>query len=173
MEKKQPAAYINFEIYEDAVNQLGLAKVKLPSIAYQFATLTGAGLMGAVEAPIIGMVETMEMEIDFLSSTGSAVNLMTPKKHMLDLRAAEEFWSVEEAEAGIWADKFVVLVMPKSYDPGTISPATTPEASNKYAVYYFAGYKDGEKLFEVDKRSMKLEIKGTDYMAPVRKALGW
>lgn len=172
MNNKQPAAYINLALYENAVNQLGTAKVKLPSIAYQFVTISGAGLMGDVEAPLIGMVQSMETEIDFLSPTGSAVNLMTPEKHQLDLRAVEEYWDAEQAQAGIWADKFVMLVMPKGYDAGTIAPAASADTKNKYAVYYFAGYRDGEKLFEVDKRIMKCEIMGVDYMAPVRKALG-
>lgn len=173
MDKKQPAAYINFELYEDAVNQLGLAKVKLPSIMYQFISTSGAGLMGNLDVPLIGMIEAMEAEIDFQSPTGSAVNLMTPEKHLLDLRIAEEYWDVGQAEAGVWADKYVMLVMPKGHDPGTIAPAASADTNNKYAVYYFAGYRDGVKLFEVDKRSMKCIINGKDYMEPVRKALGW
>ena len=41
-----------------------------------------------------------------------------------------------------------------------------------YVVYYFAGYRSGEQLWEIDKRNMKCVIKGKDYMAEVRKALG-
>jgi hypothetical protein len=46
------------------------------------------------------------------------------------------------------------------------------DTSGEYVVYYFAAYKDGKQLWEVDKRNMKCVIDGVDYMAPVRKALG-
>ncbi|NCE63258.1 hypothetical protein D1159_01360 [Pseudoflavonifractor sp. 524-17] len=39
-------------------------------------------------------------------------------------------------------------------------------------VYYFAAYRNGEQLWEMDKRKMKYVIPGVDYMAEVRKALG-
>ena len=39
-------------------------------------------------------------------------------------------------------------------------------------MYYFAAYKNGEQLWEVDKRNMRCVILGVDYMAEVRKALG-
>ena len=46
------------------------------------------------------------------------------------------------------------------------------DANGEYVVYYFAGYRDGKQLWEVDKRNMKCVIMGKDYMADIRKALG-
>lgn len=95
-----------------------------------------------------------------------------PKKHQLDLRVAEEYWDVEAAEEGIWPEKYVVIVRPKSTDPGTVAPMAAADTSGEYAVYYYAAYRDGQQLWEIDKRNMKCVIMGTDYMADVRKALG-
>ena len=147
MSTKQAAAYINLEIYEDSVNLLGVAKVKLPAIAYPCVNISGAGMMGEVK-------------------------LMSPKKHQLDMRVAEEFWDVEQADVGVWADKYVMIVRPKTTDPGTVAPMGSADTSGEYVVYYFAAYKDGKQLWEVDKRNMKCVVDGVDYMAPVRKALG-
>ena len=36
----------------------------------------------------------------------------------------------------------------------------------------YAAYKDGETLWEIDKRTMKCNIGGVDYSADLRKALG-
>lgn len=169
---KQAAAYINLEIYEDSINLLGVAKVKLPAIVFPCVNISGAGMMGNMEVPLYGMVDSMSTTINWLTPHGDAVRLMSPKKHQLDMRVAEEFWDVEQAEVGVWADKYVMIVRPKSTDPGTVAPMAAADPSGEYAVYYFSAYRDGEQLWEVDKRNMKCVIGGVDYMAPVRKALG-
>ena len=169
---EQAAAYINLEIYEDDVNLLGVAKVQLPSIAYPCVTISGAGMMGEMEIPLYGMVNAMTLTINWLTPHGDAVRLMSPEKHQLDMRVAEEYWDVEQAEVGLWADKYVVIVRPKNASPGTVAPMGNADTSGEYAVYYFAAYRDGKQLWEIDKRSMKCVIDGVDYMAPVRKALG-
>lgn len=160
---KQPAATIQLEAYEDGVNYCGIAKVQLPSIVYPCVTIVGTGMMGNMEVPLYGMVDNMTAKVDCLSPTGDAVKLATPDKHMLELREAEEYWDTEQTEVGIWANKYVMIVRPKSFDPG---------GSGEYVVYYFAGYRDGKQLWEVDKRNMKCVIMGKDYMADIRKALG-
>ena len=172
MSTKQPAAYINLEIYEDSINLLGVAKVQLPAIAFPCVQISGAGMMGNMEVPLYGMVDNMTTTITWLTPHGDAVKLMSPKKHQLDMRVAEEFWGIEDAEVGLWADKYVMIVRPKTTTPGTVAPMAAADTSGEYVVYYFAAYKDGEQLWEVDKRNMRCVILGVDYMAEVRKALG-
>ncbi|MCI9509556.1 MAG: hypothetical protein HFF10_07425 [Angelakisella sp.] len=55
----QPAAIINLEVYEDSVNLLGVAKVTLPSITYPTVSISGAGMMGNMDVPLLGMVDAM------------------------------------------------------------------------------------------------------------------
>ena len=172
MSAKQPAAYINLEIYEDGVNLLGVAKVQLPAIAFPCVNISGAGMMGEMEVPLYGMVSNMTTTINWLTPHGDAVKLMSPTKHQLDMRVAEEYWDVEQAEEGIWADKYVMIVRPKTTTPGTVAPMTAADSSGEYVVYYFAAYRAGEQLWEVDKRNMRCVIGGVDYMEPVRRALG-
>jgi len=169
---QQAAAYINLEIYEEGRNLLGIAKATLPSITYPCVTISGAGMMGNMEVPLYGMVDAMTVDIDFLTTTEEAVTLMAPKKHQLDMRIAEEFWDVENAEVGLWADKYVVICRPKNINPGTVAPMSAADTKGSFAVYYYAAYKDGKQLWEIDKRNMKCVINGVDYMAEVRKALG-
>ena len=58
-------------------------------------------------------------------------------------------------------------------DPGTIAPAAAADASGEFDVYMFAAYRDGVELWYIDKRNMIFRVNGTDYMADVRKALGY
>ncbi len=172
MSNQQAAAYIQLEIYEDSVNLLGVAEVQLPSVAYPCVTIAGSGMMGNMEVPLYGMIDSMNMSIKWLTPHGDAVRLMTPEKHQLDMRVVEEFWNVEGADVGIWPNKYVVICRPKAFSPGTVKPMGSADTSGEYAVYYFAAYRDGRQLWEIDKRSMKCVIGGVDYMEPVRKGLG-
>ena len=146
MDNKQPAAYINLEIYEDSINLLGVARVQLPAIAFPCVNISGAGMMGEMEVPLYGMVSNMTTTITWLTPHGDAVKLMSPKKHQLDMRVAEEYWDVGQAEVGLWADKYAMIVRPKTATPGTIAPMAAADTNGEYAVYYFAAYKNGDAV---------------------------
>ncbi len=172
MPNYQPAGYIQLELYEDGKSYEDLAEVTLPNIAFLTTSISGSGLMGNIEVPIMGMLDNMTMTIKFRTMTETAAKLCEPKKHQLDLRIAEEWWENESAETGLWADKMVVICVPKATTLGVVTPVAMPDTSGEYVVYYYAAYRNGEQLWEIDKRNMKCIILGTDYMEPVRKALG-
>ena len=172
---KYPAANISFRVYEDAVNEIGLAKLSLPEIGYQVITLNASGLMGTIEVPLMGMLNNMELGLDFLSTSDPAnfAKMLEPRKHQIEARIAEENWDIEDTEVGVWAPKHVFIARPKTMTPGDIAPATAANANGRMTVYYWAAYRDGTQLWELDKRNMKCVINGVDYMADVRKALGY
>ncbi len=169
---KQPEAYIDFEVYEDGKNFCGVSQATLPNIAFLTQQITGAGISGNVDAVLIGMVEAMELTLNFRSATDAAVSLMSPKKHNIDLRVAEQYWDTASVAKQIQADKYVMVVVPKSTNPGNVAPAAAVDTSGTYSVYYYAGYKNGKKLWEVDPFNYICNIGGKDYMKEVRKALG-
>ena len=65
-----------------------------------------------------------------------------------------------------------LIVIPKNFNPGNVAPASAADANGEYSVYYYAGFKDGKKLWEIDPFNYICNIGGKDYMAAVRKALG-
>ena len=67
-------------------------KVQLPTIAYPTVSISGAGMMGNMNVPLIGMVDAMSATINFLTVTQAAASLAAPRQHLLDLRVAEGFW---------------------------------------------------------------------------------
>ena len=169
---KQPEAYIDFEVYEGKVNYCGISRATLPDINYLTQTITGAGISGNVDAVLTGMVDTMNLGLEFRSATAAAVSLMTPKKHNVELRVAEQYWNTTKQKKEIMADKYVMVIMPKNFSPGAVAPASAADTSGEYSVYYYAGFKDNKLLWEIDPFNYICNINGTDYMADVRKALG-
>ena len=169
---RQPEAYIDFEVYEDSVNYIGISKASLPNINYLTQQITGAGIGGNVDAVLHGMVDAMSLGLNFRSATDSAVSLMQPRKHNVDLRVAEQYWDTVNSERYVGADKYVFVIVPKNYQPGTVAPASLADVSGEYSVYYYAAYKGGKQLWEIDPFNYICTIDGIDYMAPVRRALG-
>ena len=85
--------------------------------------------MGKLNVPLLGMIDSMSTTINFLTVTQAAANLGSPGKHLLDLRVAEEFWEVQKADVGLWAEKYVMLVHTKSLSPGTVAPMSAADVS--------------------------------------------
>lgn len=169
---RQPEAYIDFEVYLDSVNLVGVAKATLPDIAFLTQSITGAGIAGNVEAVLVGMTEAMTLGLEFRSVTDAAIKIMAPVKQHIELRVAEQMWDTVGVQKEIQADKYVMTIIPKSTKPGTVAPASAADTSGEYSVYYYAGYKDGKTLWEIDPFNYICVIDGVDYMEEVRKALG-
>ena len=93
-----PAATIQFRVYEDSVNEVGVANVTLPDITNKAVIITGSGIMGDISVPIISMIENMTMSMKFLSHTDPKTFAMflEQRKHQIEIRVAEEFWEIEE-----------------------------------------------------------------------------
>ncbi len=170
-----PAATIQFRVYEDSVNEVGVATVTLPDITNKAVTITGSGIMGDISVPIISMIENMTMSMKFLSHTDPKTFAMflEQRKHQIEIRVAEEFWDIEDAEVGMWPNKYVFIARPKSMKSGTIATATASDSSGEFDVYVYAAYRDGVELWYIDKRNMTFWVNGKDYMADVRSALGY
>lgn len=168
----RPESYIDFAVYENSKEMLGVAKATLPDIKFLTQTISGAGVAGNVEAVLKGMVDTMSLSLNFISATDAAVNLSTPVKHNIDLRVAEQQWDTVGTKSVVAANKFVMVVIPKSLKVGSVAPASAADASSEFAVYYYAAYKGKTQLWEIDPYNYICKINGVDYMKEVRTALG-
>lgn len=163
---------INFAVYEDSVEYVGMASATLPNLTALIQTISGAGIAGNVEAPILGHYDAMTLGLNFRTTTEQSVRLSEPRRHTIDLRAPQQ---VEDTVAGavkVQNVKHILVVIPKTETGGSIAPANPTNGSGEYAVRYWATYIDGVKVREIDPLNFICYINGTDYLADVRKALG-
>lgn len=174
MEMLQPAATIQLEVFEDSVKFVGVAKVTLPEIVHPTVGIAASGMMGGVDVPLIGMVNSMKTTLQFLDGNNPSgiLKLLGSGKHQLDLRAPNQHWNMQTADSGLWADRYLILGRTISFSQGEIAPFTQQNATVQMEVYRYAGYRDGRTAFDIDKRVQKFEVDGVDYFAPVRAALG-
>ena len=163
---------INFAVYEDSVEYVGMAGVTLPNLAAIVQTLSGAGIAGNVEVPVLGHYDVMSLTLNFRTTTEHSVRLSEPRRHNIDLRMAQQIEDTVAGEVKVQSIKHVLVVVPKTDTGGTIAPAAPTNGSGEYSVRYWATYIDGAKVREVDPLNFICEVNGVDYLADVRKAIG-
>lgn len=163
---------INFAVYEDSVEYVGMAGVTLPNLAAIVQTLSGAGIAGNVEVPVLGHYDVMSLTLNFRTTTEHSVRLSEPRRHNIDLRVAQQIEDTVAGEVKVQSIKHVLVVVPKTDTGGTVAPAAPTNGSGEYSVRYWATYIDGAKVREIDPLNFICEVNGVDYLADVRKAIG-
>lgn len=163
---------INFAVYEDSVEYVGMAGVTLPNLAAIVQTLSGAGIAGNVEVPVLGHYDVMSLTLNFRTTTEHSVRLSEPRRHNIDLRMAQQIEDTVAGEVKVQSIKHVLVVVPKTDTGGTIAPAAPTNGSGEYSVRYWATYIDGAKVREIDPLNFICVVNGVDYLADVRKAIG-
>lgn len=163
---------INFAVYEDSVEYVGMAGVTLPNLAAIVQTLSGAGIAGNVEVPVLGQYDVMSLTLNFRTTTEHSVRLSEPRRHNIDLRMAQQIEDTVAGEVKVQSIKHVLVVVPKTDTGGTVAPAAPTNGSGEYSVRYWATYIDGAKVREIDPLNFICEVNGVDYLADVRKAIG-
>ena len=163
---------INFAVYEDSVEYVGMAGVTLPNLAAIVQTLSGAGIAGNVEVPVLGHYDVMSLTLNFRTTTEHSVRLSEPRRHNIDLRMAQQIEDTVAGEVKVQSIKHVLVVVPKTDTGGTVAPAAPTNGSGEYSVRYLATYIDGAKVREIDPLNFICEVNGVDYLADVRKAIG-
>lgn len=169
---KSDQLVVNFAIYEDGTEYLGMGEVEFPEIAFLTEEIKGAGLAGNLEAVVIGHLESMTTTFNFNTVSDAAVKLTEPRIHNIDCRVSQQIHDTRTGKTTQEAVKHIMRTMPKKFAPGKGAVASAAEASGEHACYYYAVYKNGVRKIELDPMNFICFINGVDYLKEVRKALG-
>ena len=163
---------VNFAIFEDGTEYLGMASVGMPTLSNLVQSINGAGLAGKIEAVIKGHVDNMTLTLNFRTTTPQSVKLSELRRHTIDRRVAQQHEDPVNNTMNAVAEKHVMVVIPKTHNVGSIAPASPSNGSGEYTVRYWATWIDGKKVREIDPMNFIYVVDGVDYLADVRKALG-
>ncbi|HOV79364.1 MAG TPA: phage major tail tube protein [Bacillota bacterium] len=167
-----PEKLINFRVYEDGADYLGVADVELPAIEAMTETVKGAGIAGEVESPVLGHFGSMSLKINWRVVTRPTVHLAQQRTHSLDLRGAIQVQNAGTGEYRVAPMKVAVRCIPKKTELGKLDVGATSDAANEFEVTYINVSLDGKKILEIDKYNYICVIDGVDYLKKVREALG-
>lgn len=167
-----PEKLINFRVYQDGDDLLGISDVTLPKLDSITETVKGAGVAGEIDDPTIGHFGSMELELNWRSLVKSNIVLAKPAGVHLDLRGACQGHDSAKNVLKTMPVKIVVEGTPKSTDLGKLDMGATTDTKNTIEVTYIKITVDGETVLEIDKFNYICVIGGVDYMADIRDALG-
>lgn len=162
---------VNFAIYEDGDEFVGMASVTMPTLGNKAESIEGAGIAGEIEA-IIPHISAMTLGLNFRVTTPASIRLSEPRRHTIDIRIAQEAEDPVSNEMTASPEKHVMVVIPKTHNVGNVAPASPSNGSGEYAVRYWATWLGDKKVREIDPMNMIYMVNGVDYLADVRKALG-
>lgn len=167
-----PEKLINFRVYLESNDLLGVADVQLPSIEYMTETIKGAGIAGEVDSPTIGHFSSMTLTLNWRSLVRSVIHLADPKAHSLDLRGAQQVYNPALGEYAVSPIKVMVKAIPKKIDTGKFDMGAKTDSSTELEILYIKISIDRVEVLEIDKYNYICKIGGIDRLFSVRDALG-
>lgn len=167
-----PEKLINFRVYQDGHDLIGVADVTLPKLEAMTETVKGAGVAGEVDSPVIGHYNSMELELNWRTLEKPNVMLASPKGVHLDLRGAQQVYDSTKGVYMVKPVKAVIQGIPKSTELGKLDVGTTSDTKNTIEVNYLKVTINKETVLELDKYNYICNIGGTDFLTDVREALG-
>lgn len=129
----KPVSVIDFAVYEDAKEFLGMAKVTMPDSVLKTVTVNGAGIAGDLKVPVLGQKEAQRATFEFIDNPIAAYRLAEERVHLLTLRVAHQSY---DATKGIipTGQKYVLSVYPISKTGGEVAPAGQQSVTVEVAV---------------------------------------
>ena len=167
-----PEKLINFRVYEDGKDLLGVADVELPDLEWMTETVTGAGIAGEIDSPVLGHFKSLALKLKWRTVTGNTTVLAQSKAHHLDLRGSVQRYDAGAGEYKNYPVKVVVKAIPKKVGLGKLEPGKPQDNESEFECVYLKLWIDGEEKIEIDKYNYIAIVDGVDYLADVRTHLG-
>ena len=169
---KQDVAVINYTMYEGGSEYIGMTQVDLPSLQFMSTVINGSGIAGEIETVLIGQMKAMEITLKHTLLTRPGISISAPRMHDWEFREVQQNMDNQTGAHTVTAVKHVIRAFPKQMDGGSLKAQSSSDPNTVASVYYWAEYRDGEKVLELDPINYICYVDGTDYLAPVRAAMG-
>ncbi len=169
---KIPERLINYRVYREGNDLIGTANVTLPSIEAMTDTVSGAGIAGEVETPVLGHFGSTTVTLQFRTVDGDMTTLAAQKAHALDIRGSQQVYDASLGEYKTVPVKLVLRGIPKTLNLGSFEPGSTTDSEVELEVTYLKLDIDGKTKLELDKMNYIFKVGETDFLASVRKDLG-
>lgn len=163
---------IDFAVYEDGSEFLGLAKVSLPDSVLKTITVNGAGIAGDLEVPVLGQKEAQRATFEFIDNPNAAYKLAEERVHLLTLRVAHQTY---DATKGIipTGQKYVLSVYPISKTGGEVAPAGQQSVTVEVSVLSRQDFLNGTLVkHESVLGHIDVDATGKNRLDEVKKILG-
>lgn len=160
-----------FNIYNSGNALVGISgDVSLPDLEAMTETFSGPGIAGEVEAPIIGFMQSMELEIPWSIIYGDFFNSLSFARNAeLMLRGSMQVDNKSNGQVEEAAIRVVVRGKTKKVELGSATQGGKNENKTTTEITYLKIEENGSTKVEIDKYNFIFNINGEDLLAGVRK----
>jgi P2 family phage contractile tail tube protein len=172
MSNPVPERLINFRVYEGNNNLLGVATIELPDIEAMTDTISGAGIAGEIDSPILGHFQSMSTTIAFRTIESGAMKLAGQKSWDITARGSQQ---INDAGRGEYTSKPVRVSMKgitKRNGLGSFEVGSTTDSEVELEITYLKIFIDNVEVLELDKYNFRYVVDGVNYLASVAEDLG-
>lgn len=164
-----PEVINDYNVYgQDGLLLIGLAdEITLPKISSKKTTLSGSGILGEIDAPVPGQIESSEMQIKWNHLYSDAARMMNPNETVqITIRAAQQ---TANKEGGVVYKglRIVCSGHPKEIDLGTLKRGDTMGATTTLELLTYKVEVDSQVIFDIDKLGGKYVVNGEDLRAEI------
>ena len=163
---------IAFTVYNESNDPLGLVTVDLPEIEAMSDTVSGAGIAGEVESPVLGHYGSMTTTFTWRTIEPAAMELSTPVSHYVELRSSQQTYDSANGIYGSTPVRMSMRIVPKTVTLGTFATGASTETEQEFEVLYLKVYIDNREVLEIDKYNTVARFNGVDVLESVRADLG-
>lgn len=167
-----PERLVAFRVYSEGNDCLGTATVTLPNVEPMTDTVSGAGIAGEIETPIMGHFGSMTVSLQWRTIEPNAVKLAAFKSHTLDIRGSQQVYEAASGKYKTVPARLALKALPKSINLGSFETGSTTDSETELEVSYLNLYLDGKSVMELDKFNYVCKIGDEDMLETVRKDLG-
>lgn len=166
-----PEVINNFNVYDGNGDILvGVTdEMSIAELASKVATITGAGIAGSYDVPVLGHFDSIVQEIPFRLLYKPVFEFANPMKVVgLNVRGAIQVTNKSTGVSDFAGFRYVVRGRNKSMSPGNLKPGEKMASKVAIEAQYILYEIDGVKLIEIDKLNNVYRINGVDLLEKVR-----
>ena len=167
-----PERGINFSVYHEGRDLLGVAEGSLPNLESITSDISGAGVAGTVSSPVLGHFGSLELSLTWRNVTKDIFKLAGQYSHNIDLYAAMQDYNAGRGVYKVNSLHVYVKAIPKNITIGNLVSGDTTGTTTALECTYMKIDINNNNYAEIDKFNYICKIRGVDYLAEVRSALG-
>lgn len=167
-----PEVVHGFNVYDGSGGrQIGITdEMSLAEISSRVASVTGPGIMGTYEVPVIGYFDSITQEIPFRTMYINLSELINPMKvQTLNIRGAIQVTDTGTGVSDFVSFRYMIKGRSKTLSPGSLKPGDVMGTKVSIEATYILIEIAGNKVIEIDKLNSVFRIDGVDLMEKVRK----
>lgn len=142
-----------------------------PEIAMMTDGVSGSGIMGEIDMPTLGQLDSMEIELALNKTNERAIAMFAPGAHTMEARWATNVLDSASGSSKIQANKEIIKYLPKTLSLGDIENNETNEGTLTGEVLTYQYIIDGKTVIKIDKLNNVFIVNGKDYSSAIRSAL--